>query len=1117
MFPDGEEGWSFELMESNQMTPMEYYRYRLQIRLTENKLHIMGRLFQQYIVDVWTIVEQTRLSYIRNRQHEFRTELYNGLMDALENNRDVSNIGRRIILPSSFTNGPRYMTKKFQDAMAIVSKYGKPDVFLTMTCNARWSEIQNKLLPGQSAYDRPDLCARVFSEKFKILKDHVLKKHVLGKVVAYVYVIEFQKRGLPHCHMLLILANEDKIRSTEEYDSIVSAEIPNSSIHPQAYETVTKCMIHGPCGPINPDSPCMIIKDGQKICSKGYPKQFINQTNTNVNGYPLYRRRNLNSFMKNQQLIDAQWVVPHNLYLCTLMDCHINVEICSSITSVKYLYKYVYKGHDKALIEISDRNDEIKMHIDSRYVSATEAFWRLHTDNGAFDLNSNNPTVYQLAIHLDGEQNITYNQNNVRIENINRNTTLTAWMLYNSTHEDGLQILYSDFPEHYTYSSKEGWKPRKKGQTIGRIYTVSPAQKEKFYLRLMLFHKPGAKNFADLRTVNGEVFPTYALAAERLGLLENDSEWERALSEACNYQHPKRLRELFCVILVFCNPTNPKYLWERFKDELISDILRNNNGMEEQAAINLCLIEIDNYLSYNSLSLKNDFPDFPQINISLPQTISQTRIPRLFRDEQLTSNDRIFWENYVREKYRTLNPQQKTAYDTIIRAIDTPVGNCTSFYLDGPGGSGKTYLYQLILAKVRTEGHFALAVASSGIAALLLPQGRTAHSRFGIPLIINETSISNIKCDSTKAELIRLAKVIVWDEAPMLRKEVFDCVDRLLKDIMKTVRRSNENKLFGGKVFVFGGDFRQILPVIRKGSERDIIDHSLKLSNIWPQLEKFQLTTNMRLRSGVHSNHLSPAVNEFSEYLLRIGEGREENQDRIISLPDDICLPLDSFNSFISQIIDQNQLEIWTILATKNDVVDEINSLIMSKITEESQTFISADSVVENESAHLYPIEFLNTLNISGIPPHRLTLKRNCRVILMRNINPSIGLCNGTRLKIINLNRRVITADICSGAFKDRRVLIPRINLTTVDSGLPFTLKRRQFPLRPSYAMTINKSQGQTLTNVAIYLKENVFTHGQLYVAMSRVKSKSNLKIFTHKLNDRFVTKNIVFSEIFNH
>jgi DNA helicase Pif1-like protein len=162
----------------------------------------------------------------------------------------------------------------------------------------------------------------------------------------------------------------------------------------------------------------------------------------------------------------------------------------------------------------------------------------------------------------------------------------------------------------------------------------------------------------------------------------------------------------------------------------------------------------------------------------------------------------------------------------------------------------------------------------------------------------------------------------------------------------------------------------------------------------------------------------------------------------------------------------------------------------------------------------------LNSLNSSGIPPHKLILKKGAIVMLMRNLNPSLGLCNGTRLICQSFSPHLIQAKIITGVHKNQIVLIPRISLIPSDVQLPFEIKRRQFPIRLAFAMIINKAQGQTMKFVGIYLPQPVFSHGQLYVAVSRVSSTSNISIFVqgkkYKSETKVFTKNVVYKEIFH-
>ena len=247
----------------------------------------------------------------------------------------------------------RNMLQLYQDGMAIVRKYGKPDLFITMTCNPKWREIEENLLPGQSASDRPDIIARVFNIKKDYLLNWISKQKCFGNTLSYVYVIEFQKRGLPHMHLLLTLKHNCKIFTPDDVNRYISAEIPSSTEHPRLHDIVMKNMIHGPCGTWR-------FNEGK--CSKHYSKQFCPET-----------------------VIDNTDVVPYSPRLLQLLNCHINVEVVSSIKAVKYLYKYIYKGHDAAAITIGDIQnessaidyDEIQTYTETRYVGPVEACWRI--------------------------------------------------------------------------------------------------------------------------------------------------------------------------------------------------------------------------------------------------------------------------------------------------------------------------------------------------------------------------------------------------------------------------------------------------------------------------------------------------------------------------------------------------------------------------------------------------------------------------------------------------------------------------------------------------------------------------------------------------------------------
>ncbi|XP_049361968.1 uncharacterized protein LOC125826651 [Solanum verrucosum] len=458
-------------------------------------------------------------------------------------------------------------------------------------------------------------------------------------------------------------------------------------------------------------------------------------------------------------------------------------------------------------------------------------------------------------------------------------------------------------------------------------------------------------------------------------------------------------------------------------------------------------------------------------------------------------------------------PDLRKAYDIILdRVLSNKFG---AFYIDGPGGTGKSFLYRALLATIRHKGFIALATASSGVAASLLPGGRTAHSRFKIPIDVNENFTCNISKQSSLASLIRDARLIVWDEISMAKKKMVEAFDLLLRDLMET------NTLFGGKIVVFSGDFRQTLPVVRSGKKEDFIRESLLCSKIWNQLEKLQLSKNMRATKDP----------EFCEYLMRIGDGKEKTNDHgKIQIPHSLIIPFTSEKESLNLLFRNTYPDLYTsctktsfitsraILTTKNDFVDEINDMLISQFPNTGKVYIAIDETIDPKDQSEYE-DFLHTLNPTGLPPYKLTLKKNCPIMLLRNLNPSEGLCNGTRLICNDFKPHVISATISSGDFKNTHVFIPRIPLmTSEDEKLPLPFKRTQFPVRLCFAMTINKAQGQTLDFVGIYLREPVFSHGQLYVALSRATSSHNVKVLIRPPiideNDDHSTYNVVYNEI---
>ena len=451
-------------------------------------------------------------------------------------------------------------------------------------------------------------------------------------------------------------------------------------------------------------------------------------------------------------------------------------------------------------------------------------------------------------------------------------------------------------------------------------------------------------------------------------------------------------------------------------------------------------------------------------------------------------------------------------------------------YIDARGGTGKTFLLNRLLHYVRTldDDAIAISVAFTGIAAQLLQGGRTFNSRFKFPLNQDATATCNISKQSGLSRLIQKAKVNVWDEAAMSHKFLLEGLDRTLQDLM------DSKETFGGKVIVLAGDFRQLPTVIPKASRAQIVAASFKKSYLWPSFKIMRLEENMRIQN----NGNDPKLIEFDHWLEQLGNGRLESveeEDSFVTLPEQLRVKIDekeqqksmndAINFTFGDITTKSAMPEWmefvssrAILATTNDFVNNINQICLDRLPGDEVIIPSADSTVDLDDATHYPVEYINSLQISGMPPHRLNLKKGAVLMLLRNLNIRGGLCNGTRLLIQEIiNDRLIKATIANGEGKGRTVLIPKIQTRPADyNQFGFEWQRLQFPVRLAFAMTIHKSQGQTLNGVAVWLQEPCFGHGQLYVAALRVGNPDNIKFFVRSKEGHpdFTTRNVVYPEL---
>ena len=303
-----------------------------------------------------------------------------------------------------------------------------------------------------------------------------------------------------------------------------------------------------------------------------------------------------------------------------------------------------------------------------------------------------------------------------------------------------------------------------------------------------------------------------------------------------------QLCNLFVTILRDCSPSDPLALWLEFQENICDDIHHRlhsrgivNNPTQGQV-FDYGLYLIDQILRAGHKALQ-DWPAMP-----LPQMDWNLAVGnRLIADQR--SYDINQQTQLTTQRIPTLNNGQRAAFDAIVTAVEIRSGK--PFFLHGPEGTGKTYVYNTLCYFLRGQRKFILCIASSGIASLLLIGGRTSHSSFKIPLDVHESSVCAIARNSELAELIRITDLVIWDEALMLHRHIYEAVDRSFCDI-----RRCEDKVFGGLTVVFGGDFKQILPVIVKGSHPQIVGACLQRpQQLWPSIHILKLTENMHLNT----------------------------------------------------------------------------------------------------------------------------------------------------------------------------------------------------------------------------------------------------------------------------
>ncbi|CAM9250899.1 unnamed protein product, partial [Laminaria digitata] len=945
--------------------------------------------------DIYSRQEENKLSFIGSSQCQKIITTYSALSNAVGN----APTGKR--LPSSFHASPANRKKRQLDAMSVVTRKGKPHLMVTMTCNGNWPEIQDNLLPGQCALDRSDLCNRVFKIKLKSLM-HDLTHNLFGIAQYFLSVTEFQKRGLVQGHLVIKFEGLSP-EARHELDTWIWMTLPDESIAGgKLCEKVIKYMINQKCGEFNPNAACMTTcsKTKRKFCSKHCPQAFAYTLSTKTSsGRAEYRRidngdkatikqRNGNGeYVEND--VDNRYVVPYNTWLLMKYDCHSCVDLVTAKVVVAYLYKYCFKGKDMAKAKVLFEGYENKAYRSIRYISSSEAMWRMC----GYDMQQRSPNVILLFVHLENEPIVVHDeaddepQRRAKVNKSRANDSHDTDSEDSGSNSDSLH--HNPPPNPHRTDVYGNYVYARLSECVCRVNFLKLDAGDIWYLCLLLHHV-AASSWNDKRTVQDALYNSHEQAARQLGLVQDSEEYLLAFQDAITFSTPRELRQLLVTLIIAGAPT--RTLWDTHSIDMTSDYSTrtSNSSANDQA-----LRHIDLMLSKHG---KSTAP------VGLPPVMHiDTEYDRL-----IAAFDTQDMRKEADDLIPKLNNEQKTVFNEISNSVRTNKGGI--FMIDAPAGSGKTFTMCALAADIRAKGNLVLCTASTGIAALLLPGGLTAHSTFEIPFgdKLVEGAFCNVKSETERAEVLRRASLIIWDEIPMANKLAPEALDLTLRDLRKC------NRPFGGATILMSGDWRQVGPVVPFGTADDVVDAALMFSYLWKHVKRFRLTQSMRDRLD----------EPYSKAARAIGEGKISP----ITLPDKSeIIPLQYTTTTVDSdsqpststaqgVVDFQHLidfvypDLLTadptlsadrgILAPTSVSIDEINNRILNLLPNTTRSLLSSNSILKsspNDIAEVTSPEFLEAVDVPGVPPHNLRLKVGSVIMFIRNVNFDTGIVNGVK------------------------------------------------------------------------------------------------------------------------
>ena len=940
---------------------------------------------------------------------------------------------------------------------------------------------------------------------------------------------------------------------------LICAEMPEeltdlSSPEDQLYcKTVQDNMIHKCSDAING----CIDKNGG--CRRGYKNEERRPLTTlDENGYPTYRRRTVRDLKvvpHNRQII-LEWEGHMNVEYAG--------SSYTVLYLYKYLFKGNKKVKARILsmgLTENDLKDEILIHIRGRVICAMDSMWRFF---GFHTYPVTKPSCVKITIKLPPHVDKLLEDHKLsdltvyfaRPESIFGGYTYTRF-IHHFSYDKNLparfrnDILWTEggdvefdenhicvdisykFPflvnknKHLYLFSKDPSKQK----SIVRMHWLYPDAGELFYLRILMYHNP-AMSFVEYRTHQGIEYKTFQESAVARGHVRDANEAIFAFLSIMLISSPAELRAFLVMMTADGFPTLAIIQNEEYFEMLYQDFLHDpvNNGSVPLSK-NKCLLDLKRRFEKIGKDMMEacGFP-LPENDVNMSEL---ERLMLMYDPAEQAALLETAQVNYPNTE------EQEEVFQLVKNALDSETR--LILFIQGSAGTGKSTFANKATAYARSKNLIALGCCANALACQVYGQNgeyTTTHDLFGIPVIEDNEDIDHeaeikslYRTQAAKLEVLLAARLIVWDEALSNHKHclsaAFDLMER-----------------FAGKVLIMMGDWRQCPPVVKNAEMNEIVNASMFNSRFWNQVTVRFFTVNLRLMirklSVVSADAQSQAANvaaaevfnkEQREYLQMIdiiGDGRQLNEETsnfVIDINSE-NIPIDGSRTIalpkIEKIFDQRAAIDWlytdglfnpetmhkrAILCSTNVMVDEWNSVIQSMNENPLREYLSTDTVREIDDpngilASMLTESVMARYDVPGVPNHILRLKEDDICMVMRNLNRKEGLAKNLRVRIVKMYDHVIR--VCTlDPERPKYYNIPRIRFSvSLPYGRAVKIERKQFPLRLAYSMTFNKSQGQEFEKVLVDIRNNPFTHGHLYVALSRIRVASNIRVFTEPPSD---------------